>query len=452
MDLTALELNGKRIHAELQWLTEIIQSRMESHFNSSGSAYSIADQQMIKVDGDESVFGQFVRHYEFNVYERLVLILALAPHVMPEALDVFWVKNKNTLRGYTEFGGLASTQFNGFLPTGQTAAFLIGGNEISARLFVQSLFTPGHIFKDHQILKLEEVAPGEPQFSGQIKVTDEILAYLIEGREYRPQYSSNFPARRIETALEWNDLIIDQVASNELESLKTWMSHRSSWLKESGLDRFLKPGYRALFHGPPGTGKTLTASLLGQFSGMPVYRVDLSRMVSKYIGETEKNLERVFEVAEDKDWILFFDEADALFGKRTATSDAKDRYANQEIAYLLQRIEGFRGMVILATNLKANLDPAFSRRFQSIIHFPMPGASERLKIWTNILNACTIELEAAVDLDELARKYELSGGSINNVVQSAVLLRYQFQQEKLTRAHLMMSIRKEFQKMGRTVS
>ncbi len=117
-------------------------------------------------------------------------------------------------------------------------------------------------------------------------------------------------------------------------------------------------------------GKSLTASLLGKSANMDVYRIDLSKVVSKYIGETEKNLSNIFDMAENKDWILFFDEADALFGKRTSASDSKDRYANQEVADLLQRIEDFPGIVILATNLKSNLDEAFARRFQSMIYFP----------------------------------------------------------------------------------
>jgi SpoVK/Ycf46/Vps4 family AAA+-type ATPase len=128
---------------------------------------------------------------------------------------------------------------------------------------------------------------------------------------------------------------------------------------------------KILFIGAPGTGKKTLASLIGQQSGTEVYRIDLSMIVSKYIGETEKNLSKVFDAAEHKNWILFFDEADALFGKRTDVRDAHDRYANQEVAYLLQRIENYNGLVILATNMKNNIDDAFTRRFQTIIHFPL---------------------------------------------------------------------------------
>jgi SpoVK/Ycf46/Vps4 family AAA+-type ATPase len=128
---------------------------------------------------------------------------------------------------------------------------------------------------------------------------------------------------------------------------------------------------KILFIGEPGTGKKTLASLIGQQSGKEVYRIDLSMIVSKYIGETEKNLELVFAKAENKGWILFFDEADALFGKRTNVKDAHDKYANQEVAYLLQRIEDYNGLVIVATNMKHNIDDAFTRRFQTIIRFPL---------------------------------------------------------------------------------
>jgi SpoVK/Ycf46/Vps4 family AAA+-type ATPase len=134
----------------------------------------------------------------------------------------------------------------------------------------------------------------------------------------------------------------------------------------------LRPGCRALFFGPPGTGKTLTATVLGKATGRQVYKVDLSMVVSKYIGETEKNLAGPFDRAEHKDWILFFDEADALFGKRTQVRDAHDRYANQEVSFLLQRIETYHGLVILASNLASHVDEAFARRFGHLVHFPMP--------------------------------------------------------------------------------
>ena len=176
-----------------------------------------------------------------------------------------------------------------------------------------------------------------------------------------PEYSRAFPARRLATALEWNDLVLPKATLDEVDEIRAWIANR---------DVLPTRGFRTLFYGPAGTGKTLTAALLGKTTGLEVYQVDVSLAVSKWAGETEKSLARVFDQAEARNWILFFDEADALFGKRTEVESAHDRYSNQEVAYVLQRVEDFPGVVILASNLKGNIDDAFARRLQSMIYFP----------------------------------------------------------------------------------
>jgi SpoVK/Ycf46/Vps4 family AAA+-type ATPase len=181
------------------------------------------------------------------------------------------------------------------------------------------------------------------------------------------------------------------------------------------MDKRLHQGFRVLFYGPSGTGKTLTAGVLGNETKKDVYKIDLSMVVSKYIGETEKNLELLFARAEDKNWILFFDEADAIFGKRTNVRDAHDKYANQEVSYLLQRIEDYNGLVILATNMKNNIDDAFIRRFNDIVKFQIPNEEERKEIWEK-------SFPPNSDYDDIpnkVKKYELTGGNIINVVHYA---------------------------------
>jgi len=210
----------------------------------------------------------------------------------------------------------------------------------------------------------------------------------------------------------------------------------------------LRPGMRSLFYGPPGTGKTLTASLLGQVTGHEVYKVDLAIVISKYIGETEKNLATLFDKAEHKNWILFFDEADSLFGKRTQVRDSHDRYANQEVSFLLQRIETFDGLVILASNLANNVDEAFSRRFEQIIHFPMPRKAERLQLWQKGLPQ-NIKLDADIDLAQLANRYEISGGSVMNVIRHACMKAISREQNILLLADISEGIRREFAKENR---
>ncbi|MCZ4319375.1 ATP-binding protein [Aequorivita viscosa] len=211
----------------------------------------------------------------------------------------------------------------------------------------------------------------------------------------------------------------------------------------------MKAGYRVLFHGPPGTGKTLTASLLGKYTNKPVYRIDLSTVVSKYIGETEKNLSNLFNKAQHKDWILFFDEADAIFGKRTNVRDAHDKYANQEVSYLLQRVEAHPGLIILALNFRDNIDESFTRRFQSIIKFEMPGATEREAIWkTNLPEK--LKISEAIDWEDISKKYELTGSNILNIIQFCSLKVLNGKSKTLTPEILQQGIRREFVKENRT--
>ena len=198
--------------------------------------------------------------------------------------------------------------------------------------------------------------------SGRIILDPEIVELLTVGKISKPVFSSQFPAELLETEMSWDDLVLPPSTKNQIREIENWIRYSDTLMEDWNFKRKHKPGFRVLFHGPPGTGKTLAATLLGKHTGQDVFRIDLSRVASKYIGETEKNLGQLFDEAEHKDWILFFDEADALFGKRTSTKGANDRYANQEVAYLLQRVESFPGLVILASNYKQNLDTAFRRR------------------------------------------------------------------------------------------
>jgi SpoVK/Ycf46/Vps4 family AAA+-type ATPase len=189
---------------------------------------------------------------------------------------------------------------------------------------------------------------------------------------------------------------------------------------------------------------------LGKYTGKDVFRIDLSRVVSKYIGETEKNLSRLFDKAENKNWILFFDEADALFGKRTDIRDAHDKYANQEVSYLLQRIEGYSGLVILATNQRGNIDDGFVRRFQAMIHFPMPRPEERYGIWCKAFPP-QIEIAKDIDWHQIASRFELAGASIMNVTHYCALELLSDQSRTLDLKRLEAAIMREYIKEGKVV-
>ena len=284
--------------------------------------------------------------------------------------------------------------------------------------------------------------------SGRLILDSDYAERFISGKVRAPRLSLRFPAQRLETAMGWDDLVLSAHTLAEVRELGNWVRHGNILMDHWGMHRKLRPGCRALFFGPPGTGKTMTATLLGKATGREVYRVDLSMVVSKYIGETEKNLAGLFDRAEHKEWILFFDEADALFGKRTQVRDAHDRYANQEVSFLLQRIETYHGLVILASNLASHVDEAFARRFEHVIHFPMPRQNERLLIWKKGLPA-PASLEPAVDLTDIATRYELSGGMIMNVIRYASLQAISRSEEILRQQDLLEGIRREYAKENR---
>lgn len=431
------------LEAELSWLSHTIGRRFQAYFELGDELVQIAPPDL-----SDSAYGAFVQHHGFSSTERLALALALAPQIQPQMLDVFFTRNKTYDRRFTEFGGDYNTAASGFIPTGDTLAFILGGGDIAARLDVLAIFGPDHTFAKQHILYLDTHS-GEAQLTGRLLLTPDARDQMLFGERHTPTFSPNFPAQRVKTALTWEDLVLHPGTLKQVEDVAVWLRHGQTLLYEWEMVDRLRPGYRSLFYGPPGTGKTMTACLLGQSSGYDVYKIDLSLVVSKYIGETEKNLALVFEQAQHRQWILFFDEADALFGKRSDTRDAHDRYANQEVAYLLQRIETFDGVAILASNRRDNLDEAFTRRFESMIYFPAPRPVERLRLWQNGFSTRS-DLAADVDLTHIAETYTLTGGEIMNVIRYASLDALQRGHTHITAEALLTGIHREHAKAGRS--
>ena len=444
-----LNNNARDLNLEMDWIADILNARLNVYFEKPGSQSNVLSIAPPDLSKSVSFFGKFVSGNQLTLSERMILILALIPHIKPQLLDVLWVQNRTTSRGFTEFGGLKGINHSGFIPTGETAAFIIAGEDLAMRFEISHIFEGGHLFATHNVLALAPASPGEPMLSGSLQISREYLNWFITGVERKPNYNSEFPARLIETELTWDHLVLPSYTLEQLEEIKHWILHGNTLLKDWGMGQKLKPGYTTLFYGLPGTGKTFSACLLGKHCGCDVYKIDLSMIISKYIGETEKNLSRIFDMAENKNWILFFDEADALFGKRSKVEDSHDRYANQEISYLLQRIEDFNGVVILASNLKNNIDAAFLRRFQSVIQFPMPKPSERCRIWKNAFSEKST-LEKKLDLDKIAEKHEISGGTIMNVVRTVSLKALSRHDNKILSVDMEEAIRREFLKEGRT--
>jgi hypothetical protein len=443
---TALEQNARDLEQELAWFAQVLDTRFKLYFGHETAYQSVFDVAPPDLGAFESPYAHFIQHYQLAFTERIALVLGLAPHIRPQLLDIFFTKNKLFDRKFTEFGGLLSSTGD-FLPTGETLAFITAGSDLALRFAVQTIFDGDHFFARHNILRLVP-AGDEPPMKAALRLADEYVGYFTTGQPRRPDFGAAFPARYIETQLAWDDLVLHPGTRRQIEEIETWLRHGETLMNEWGMAPKLRPGYRSLFYGPPGTGKTMTACLLGKSTGRDVYKVDLALVVSKYIGETEKNLGRVFDQAQHKGWILFFDEADALFGKRSETKDAHDRYANQEVSFLLQRIEIFDGIAILASNRRENLDEAFARRFESIIYFPMPSSEERLRLWRQGFSPQG-RLEPALDLEKIAQEHSLSGGAIMNVIRYASLEALRSGGTLITRDAIIQGIRREYAKEGK---
>ena len=387
--------------------------------------------------------GDFISAKKLTHQEVIILLLALLPRLEPTLLKRIYLEYPNNM-----LFDFCSVNDNGrlFNPTTQAVQYILGGDSIAERLNTLEYFDSKSVLIKEEIIAFTGSVHDHNPVNSQISVCQEAFNTIIFGSELLPKMSKDFPAELLLTSRTWEDLILPKNTLQEIQSIESWYSSRQTLMEDWDMQKKLKPGFRVLFYGDPGTGKTLAASLLGKYTEHPVFKVDVSMLVSKYIGETEKHLAKLFDKAENKNWILFFDEADAIFGKRTNVRDAHDKYANQEVSYLLQRIETFSGLIILASNFKNNMDKAFTRRFHSCIKFNNPKYEERLRIWQNNL---PVQLKLQdIDLEKIAKRYELTGSNIMNVIQDVSLktIALNDPEYRVSLEMLLESIKKEYVK------
>ena len=311
---------------------------------------------------------------------------------------------------------------------------LINLNEIAGTFRL----TPGQINLASNLIFSEKILNG--------KITKKIIFNSIQ-KTVQANFGEN--AHLIKTENIWEDLIIPEQDKQMIIDICKQQKIKNIVLEKWKLEKRINygRGLSFLFSGPPGTGKTMAAGIIANEMGLELYRADLSRIVSKYIGETEKNLSNLFDEAEKSNSILLFDETDALFSQRTSVKDAKDRGANLEISYLLQRMENHSGICIMTTNYIENIDKAFFRRISYVFHFPKPNKKDRKKIWENIFGA-NVPLDKNIDFDFISN-FELSGGSIKNIVISACLKAAQTK-SKVDMSHILKSVKYELKKQGYT--
>ncbi|HMQ46536.1 MAG TPA: AAA family ATPase [Saprospiraceae bacterium] len=435
----------------LAYLEQLIRYRLQQDLGREDQQLPATEPTMPQFgQHDGSHFSHFVLNSRLNREELVAVLLALVPHVIPHFFDAIIAEYLPKGGDFPAFGGVKGDQHRGTIPTGETLLYILAGNDLNRRFQLQEMFSSDHFFAKENVLYLETVKRGEPPMSGRLLLDQDYIDLFTIGRIPVPQMNTHFPAQHLSTEMEWDDLVLNPSTLEQIQELQSWVTHNDTLLYTWGMHKKLKPGYRALFYGPPGTGKTLTASLIGKYTNKDVFRIDLSMVVSKYIGETEKNLSSLFDKAQNKNWILFFDEADAIFGKRTSVRDAHDKYANQEVSYLLQRIEMYPGLTILASNFKDNIDEAFIRRFNSIVYFPKPKAEERLLLWQKAFPPM-VSFAPDVQLETLAQRFELTGSHIINIAQYTCLNALEHRTAVISAKDIEKGIVREYAKEGKVI-
>lgn len=421
LNAEGIAMNSHMLAKKYEWLATLFEARLSTIEPDKAAALVLESPDIFDEADADGPFLHLTGKYQLAPIEQVLLLLALEPHYLPVGLSgrlsAIQAKGKEFLSAF----GYYQDPFSGnYYPTLQTVFYLCAGTKAELwRHAEQEVIHNGKLFKE-QIIVLrdadERVRIGN-RLNSLIDLAPEYVDYFLLGRKPRPDFGRAFPARWVTTNLTWDHLVLGNITRSEISDVMDWVSYGKDVIERSR--GAVNRSYPCLFYGPPGTGKSFAAKLIGKEYKKDVFRIDLSMIVSKYIGETEKNLAALFDRAEGKDWILFFDEADALFGKRTGISDSKDKWANLEMSYLLQRMEEYEGLCILATNLKHNLDSAMTRRFQSLIYFPWPKPEQRMEIWRKSLPP-GFEYPDRISLEKLG-KYDLSGAGIANVLKASCI-------------------------------
>ena len=392
---------------DLQWLEEYILFFCQQEFTFIPRGNLVEEPNTIPtwmIDWkEENCYHRALQH--FTAVECIVILIALANQIYPKVWESFSraIDQLGLDEQMASHFGLAQLSGTPYLQaTLGTVLFLLGGTTAKEQARYWELFVPSAPLQMAGALKWP-ISSGSgvlPSLNTIPQLSSSFLHQLIQEQPYEPQYSPDFPATLLTTTKTWDDLILGERIGILVAQTRKWVQYYTQISTQPGVHQ--SQGYRLLMSGPSGTGKTMTAALLGAEAGKPVYRIDISNIVDKYVGETSKKLRQIFELAEAQDWILFFDEGDALFGKRTTDGQSSnERYANQEVSYLLYKLEEYQGMIFLATNHQDAIDRAFERRFDSLVTFDNPDKYTRQRLWQHFF-----EHPGLLQVDPVVRYHE----------------------------------------------
>lgn len=399
-------LHAQALEVEMQWLSEVIDVRLKQHFQQEADEAIPPPPELLL----DSALLSVIREQGWGAPERLLLALALAPQLRPELLDVLLIRNQNLERGFTEFGGVKGSAHSGFIPTGETASFLFAGSSLEKRFALMQILGRNHSFHLREILALEPSPEGEPVLSGRLTLSAEWLRHLCTGETAKPSFSSEFPAQLVTTPLGWDELVLDESTLNQLDLLSLWWRRRLDWMRTSEISSHWKPGLRVSLHGPAGAGKTLSALLLGKQLSLDVYKVDLKLIGAWNSGCVQHGLDRIFERATNRQWILLIENGGLLLDDEVTATQASN------FAYLRMHLTNFPGLVLLESRQSIADEPGLS---DIVVEFGLPDVEQRLKLWKTYLPEA--KMDGDVRLDDLSARYAITGAQIANVVLRAFL-------------------------------
>jgi AAA+ superfamily predicted ATPase len=427
------------IKAELDWLAWRIDSLLNK---GTGETLSLP---ALKAD---TAYEKLVSAYGLNESERVMLNFALASLFKPALLTPFTLHFK-TVEKKAAFGGLLRDETGDFVPTIRTGIFLLSGEDVEMTDYHLRHFNKRNKLFTSNILLAFPTRESRAFPDEELHFNEQFLATILQGLPPVLDGDSGFPARRSKRTHTMKDVVLDQKTVVELDKLRRFARNMTKLWALPNSSHY-RQNFIGVFSGDPGTGKSHTAEAIGNELNLPVYKVNFAQLVSKYIGETEKNLERVFDRFSGQPSILFFDEAESIFSKRIEVKDSHDKHSNNEQSYLLQKIEEYNGIVILATNvqnLAQYFDKAFQRRIRQIVNFNFPDYPERLRLWQNALRSPFQYEEGLVD--KLAMNYQLSGGGIYNIISEGIIEALDRNEETIRFELLETAMMDEFKKTGR---
>ncbi|MDQ1161413.1 AAA+ superfamily predicted ATPase [Chryseobacterium sp. SORGH_AS 447] len=427
-------INHTALNDEMKWLQQLIDIRCRELFSEeiteAGTDHKIPEPP--KAD-DGSPYSITVQTHQLTAIDRVILALGIASSHYPSILKTFVQIEESSNAFAIEAGGEYNKVSRSFKPTFQTALFLLAGKDLSLWSYYSEQLITGSVLLQNDIVYNRS---STEFIHGKIELDTAYLNYFLSGKKPQLDHGSYFPGKLYQSDLTMDDIILEHTVREQIKPIGHYIKAlENGFFQGKGKEHSFKPGFIALFYGAPGTGKTMLAGILANTYGIDMYHVDLSQVVSKYIGETEKNLEVLFNRLQGKNCMLFFDEADALFGKRSDVKDAHDRYANQEVSYLLQRIEKFDGLTILASNFENNMDDAFKRRIDVSINVIRPSETTRENLWKHYLPK-NVTFESDDLLKHITKEYSYTGANIRNIMKNAAIALHDLNETIITHSLL----------------